>query len=330
MSIPSPTTHRTSVALCTYNAGAFLAEQLQSIAAQTVPVDQIIACDDGSADDTVGVLRAFAEHHSVPVKIVVNDTRLGVTKNFEQAVSLCTGDIILLCDQDDRWRADKVAVLREQLLERRVDLAFSNARIVLQDLRPAGYRLWESIWFDESEQRRVRAADAVAVLARHAVAAGSTLAFRAEYLPLVLPFPEIPNCHDVWITLLLACIGHLEPVDQDLIDYRLHGGNAVGMRQYNLLGQVRMARQQISGNAFGHLADLFGAARDRLQGQTRWPVHSRALELLQEKIDHSRLRRDLPGGWFSRLGLITREIRRGNYHRYSYGYKSVLQDLFLR
>ena len=45
-----------SVALCTYNGGKFLGEQLSSIFSQTLPVDEVIICDDCSTDNTVEIL----------------------------------------------------------------------------------------------------------------------------------------------------------------------------------------------------------------------------------------------------------------------------------
>jgi glycosyltransferase involved in cell wall biosynthesis len=319
-----------SVALCTFNGERFLREQLDSIQSQSRGVNEIVICDDCSDDTTAEIVLAFAADTSVPVKWFRNPNRLGVTKNFEKAISLCTGEMIFLCDQDDRWTRDKVATLLAAMESGSIGLAFSNAQVVADDLSPLGYRLWDSIWFDPAEQQRVNAGDALPVLLRHAIAAGSTLAFKAEYLPLLLPIPDFPHSHDIWITLLLACVGKIEPVDRDLIQYRIHGGNEVGMRRYGLLDQIRVARYQIRNNTFAYLAELHEAARERLNGQTQWTVKPHVIDLLREKIEHSRLRNDLPARWISRLGPVVAEIRRGNYRKYSYGFKSVLQDLFLR
>ncbi len=265
------------------------------------------------------------------MRVVRNARRLGVTKNFEQAIGLCTGDVVLLCDQDDVWHPEKVAVLLDRLAAGGRRMAFSNAEVVDADLAPAGYRLWDSVWFDAAEQDRVRRGDAVPVLLRHAVAAGSTLAFRAEFKPLLLPIPDLPHSHDIWVTLLLACVGRIDPVDRDLIRYRLHAANTVGLRRHGLLGQVRMARHQVRTGTFAYLADLCAAAHDRLAPHAdRWPVSPAVLDLLRAKVDHSRCRHDMPRPWLRRLGVVGREVRRGNYLKYSYGYKSVLQDLFLR
>ena len=320
---------RVSVAMCTYNGVRFVGEQLRSIAAQTRTVDEIIVCDDGSTDGTVATVEAEG------ISVVRNERRLGVTKNFERAIGLCTGDVIFLCDQDDVWHREKVAVLMDGLAghgrDARATLAFSNAAVVHADLSPAGYRLWDSAWFDAAEQARVRRGDAVPVLLRHAVAAGATLAFRAEYVPLVLPIPDLPHSHDIWITLLLACVGRIEPVDRDLIRYRLHGANTVGLRRHGLVSQVRMARHQLKSQAFAQLAELCQAAHDRLvANRGRWPVSDETLALLRAKVEHSRRRHKLPRNWLRRLGVVGGELRRGNYDRYSYGLKSVLQDLFLR
>ncbi len=93
---------RTSVAMCTFNGGRFLAEQLESIASQTRLPYELVACDDHSTDDTIAILKAFQANAPFPVQIVQNAMRMGSTRNFDQAIGMCSGDFIALCDQDDR------------------------------------------------------------------------------------------------------------------------------------------------------------------------------------------------------------------------------------
>ena len=97
-----------SIALCTYNGARFLSEQLASIAAQTRQPDELVACDDGSSDDTVEILKVFAPSVSFPVRIIVNDSNLGAVTNFRQAISRCNGELTALADQDDVWLLDKL------------------------------------------------------------------------------------------------------------------------------------------------------------------------------------------------------------------------------
>lgn len=102
-----------SVALCTYNGQAYLSEQLDSILSQTRPVSEIIICDDGSTDGTLEILSGYTEKYPEMIKIYRNPENLGYIGNFERAMSLCTGDIVLLCDQDDRWYQNKTEFITE-------------------------------------------------------------------------------------------------------------------------------------------------------------------------------------------------------------------------
>src|SRR5688572_22956866 len=93
-----------SVALCTYNGANFIGEQLQSICSQTMSPNEIVICDDASTDKTISCIREIKNNYpAIDWKIVKNTSNLGYVKNFEQAISLASGDIIFLSDQDDVW-----------------------------------------------------------------------------------------------------------------------------------------------------------------------------------------------------------------------------------
>lgn len=91
-----------SVAMTTFNGEKYIEKQIESILNQSMSVDEIIVCDDGSSDKTVELLKKY------DVKIVENSENLGYKLNFKKAMELCNGDFIFLCDQDDVWKKDKV------------------------------------------------------------------------------------------------------------------------------------------------------------------------------------------------------------------------------
>ena len=97
-----------SVAMCTYNGAEFIEEQLISILNQTVKIDEIIICDDCSTDDTLEILQKIIEQNNSVITIFRNEVNLRSNKNFEKALSLCTGDYIFFSDQDDIWKKNKV------------------------------------------------------------------------------------------------------------------------------------------------------------------------------------------------------------------------------
>ena len=85
---------RISVALCTYNGGLFLEEQLDSIFTQTLPVDEVIICDDCSNDNTVEIIQKYMVKYPSVIQLYINEKQLKTIKNFEKAISLTTADYI--------------------------------------------------------------------------------------------------------------------------------------------------------------------------------------------------------------------------------------------
>lgn len=316
---------RISVALCTYNGERFLADQLASIGGQTRPPDELVACDDASTDGTAAVVRAFAATAPFPVRVEVNPANLGTTPNFARAIGLCSGDVIALADQDDVWLPHKLATLEAALADPAAGLAFSDAEVTDERLRPLGYRLWQSIRFDAREQERFRGGGAFAGLLRRHRVTGATLAFRASLRGLVLPIP--PGwVHDAWVALLVSAVARVEPVADPLIQYRQHDRQQIGGRRRGLLALYRAARR-LTREGCEAVADRYAEALDRLRVVDG--VRPADLRRLAERVAHARRRAAMrrPGAW--RLPAVAREWWRGNYRRYSVGWPAVAQDLFL-
>src|SRR5215510_13144854 len=107
--MPSEPCVKISIAMCTHNGAPYLAEQLNSILAQTRLPDEVVVCDDCSSDNSRAILESFASKAPFLVSLQFNEQRLGSTKNFEKTIELCQGDVIALCDQDDVWSIEKLA-----------------------------------------------------------------------------------------------------------------------------------------------------------------------------------------------------------------------------
>jgi len=98
-----------SVAMATYNGEKYLIEQLDSIRTQTVAVDEVVICDDGSSDNTVSIIEEYISKYELNNwNIFINEKNLGYADNFYHAMKRTTGDFIFLSDQDDIWLPDKV------------------------------------------------------------------------------------------------------------------------------------------------------------------------------------------------------------------------------
>jgi glycosyltransferase involved in cell wall biosynthesis len=313
------------VAMCTYNGEAYVREQLTSIANQTRLPERMVIVDDCSRDDTVNVLHDFAGFAPFPVDIVVNAANLGYVKNFDKAISLCTGDIILLADQDDVWKPGKLARIERFFIENpQVDAVFSDAELADERLHPFPYGLWDSIEFGAWERRLVEAGEALRVLLRRNVVTGATMAFRSELRNRLLPIPTV-WVHDEWLAIMIAATGNIRFCPEKLIFYRQHGANQIGARRRTFFEKLRLlfTRREDFHNKLFRKTEVL---RERLA--TKLPFADPVLAELDRKLAHLATRTKLPHTRLFRLRLVAGELLRGRYFRYSSGWKSVVRDLF--
>jgi len=321
---------RISVAMCTYNGARFLLEQLESIADQTTLPDELVICDDQSTDESIEIIRAFASRASFAVRIEVNKENLGSTKNFEKAVNLCRGEIIVLADQDDVWQPQKLAVIYRTLeAHPSAGYVFSDGELINEYGVLNGRKLWEAGCLRGSFLHDFAAGRQVEVLLRWAVVTGATMAFRSNLKTIITPFC-CHFVHDYWISLLASCLGaYGAPISEPLIRYRLHMGQQIGVGKKSLLDKVkrgRIAAIDRKRNVLG-LQDV----RDRLllaaaDGRTPFASH---MHLIEEKLAHCSVRaaaHSVRG--LARVRKVFSEVRTGRYGRFSNSWQSIVEDLY--
>ncbi len=227
----APDSPTVSVAMCTYNGERFLAEQLQSIQQQSRSPDQVVVCDDGSTDATRAMLEQFARSASFPVTLRFNSKNLGVTRNFEQAISLCHGDFIALCDQDDRWHSSKLERLAQALAANPLaGFVCSNAALINQDGGRMRGTLWDRWRINPSMLAAEDPRERGLHLLRANCVTGATMIIRRDLVCAhALPIP--PSwVHDHWITVLCEIIERPGCTMPDLLtEYRQHAGQVLGL-----------------------------------------------------------------------------------------------------
>lgn len=318
-----------SVALGTHNGASFVREQLLSILAQTRPVDQIVVSDDASADATVRIIEAVVREHEqstgrAPELVVLrNPVALGVTANFEQALGAASGDVVILCDQDDVWHPDRVgAALRAIQGERRVDLVASDARLVDGAGEPLGRTLFDTLGVDASLQRRLQSADAFDELLRRNVVTGATVLVTRDLIERSTPFPTA-WVHDEWLAMVASVRGGIALVERPLLDYRQHASNQIGVSRLSLRGRfARLGESRTDRNA--RLFDRAAQLADRLP---RLTDDERVAAAVREKLAHEQARQALPASRVRRLKPVLRGWRSGGYRRFGLGAQDALRDL---
>jgi glycosyltransferase involved in cell wall biosynthesis len=315
-----------SVALCTYNGEPFLRQQLASIQQQTRLPDELVVCDDQSTDQTLTIVREFAESAPYPVKIFENERNLGFAANFERAIRLCEGDLIALSDQDDIWYPNRLERSAQELTAHpEAGLVFSDADIINDSDELAGSTLWQRLGFAGKREGELLAGQ-YTVLAKHRFVTGATVMFRASLRDHFLPIGT-GWIHDEWIALIVAAFSDLRPISQPLIRYRVHGSQQVGFR--NKLEQ----RAQGTSRAQKHWSRLAESVKDLEQicDALSAMVLDKRREVLpayQEHLQFLSFRANLPAPRLARPGPIL--TRYSQYGVHASGLPSALKDLVLK
>lgn len=227
-----------SVALCTYNGEEYIREQIQSIASQSLPVNEVVICDDGSVDSTIQIIESLRQECPFPIKLSQNEHSLGVVANFAKAISLCSGDIVFLSDQDDVWRKDKVETIVDWFCMHPDKMAvFTDAELIDDEgcIIPGSKGLFNAIGFGRGIRKHFDHM-ALDIFVKYNRATGATMAVRNSFFDIFSIYKEavagnLP-LHDAQIALGAICNGGLGFICDKLISYRIHSSQECGLGAY--------------------------------------------------------------------------------------------------
>ncbi|MFQ8704830.1 MAG: glycosyltransferase family 2 protein [Thomasclavelia sp.] len=244
-----------SVAMCTYRGERYITQQLNSILEQELGVDEIIICDDCSTDSTIKICQSILEKSNLSYKIVCNEVNMGFARNFYQAISLCTGDIIFFCDQDDIWLTNKTKEMIKVFMNNQdALLVFSNAYVTDEDLNIKG-DLYNSLGFKNEFLKNQE--NAFKKLLNDNYVTGATSAIKRELLDFV---GDLQNgwAHDYWFAIVAALYGGLVSIEEPLIYYRQHSSNTIGIGKKYGVTKIKQlfSKSQTKGNRENQYAEL--------------------------------------------------------------------------
>ncbi len=221
-----------SVALAAYNGEKFIREQLESVLSQLSNDDEVIISDDFPEGETRKIVEEMAENDG-RIKYFKGPGK-GVIANFENAISLCTGDYIFLCDQDDVWLPDKVESVRAEL-DKGVTLVLHDCMVTDENLK-----ITQTSFFNFHGTK----IGYVNNIIKNCFM-GCCMAFNADLKKVILPFPDNLPMHDQWIGLAAVKTGKVKKLDKPLLLYRRHGGNVTGGKS-KLIPKLKRRKNIIS------------------------------------------------------------------------------------
>jgi hypothetical protein len=103
---PLPSQPLVSILIANFNYARFLPAALNSLLAQTYGNWQAVVCDDGSTDESVQVVKSYAERD--PRIQLVEKTNGGQTSTVNACYEHLKGQILCLLDSDDVFHPDKI------------------------------------------------------------------------------------------------------------------------------------------------------------------------------------------------------------------------------
>lgn len=223
---------RISIAMATYNGEKYIGEQLDTLARQTLLPFELVVTDDGSTDRTLDIVKAFSGSAPFPVRVFQNPTRFGYEENFLKAASLCRGDVIAFCDQDDVWMDRKLEICAPMFADSSIVCVLHTGQ-TMRDSGELGQfhpyfprtRVLNPGDFDPLEQ-----------------SPGFSMLIRRELVDLAdsRDRRHFLKSHDKWFCLLAANAGRLATLSDVLVRYRQHDRNVFGVpRRQALLPAMR-------------------------------------------------------------------------------------------
>lgn len=230
---------RVSLVLTCYNQERYIRAALQGAFAQTYENLEIVLCDDCSTDATVKIIEEMISSYQRvggkhQVRFCVNEKNLGCAKNYEKAMLLSTGELLVTGGGDDISYPNRVERIVYHWLAqgKKPTLLWHGARIVDENDREIPFKF-------------------SGCSLRHPL--GAVIAYSSC---VVKEFPSIVyenSFEDSIFARRAALFGDFHEIDEVLIDYRQGSGVSTsrGLRKR----RMRIARAMRDGALQG-LLDL--------------------------------------------------------------------------
>lgn len=265
-----------SVIIPTWNRAATVENAIRSVLGQTLPVKEILVCDDGSDDTTEDIVRAYADrnviwcpgpHTGLPA----------IPRN--RGVKRSTGEWIAFLDSDDAWITTKLEIQLLAAEESCCKAVSSNAFRRSPNGCVNGNVLVVC-------RKRLSFGD---LLVSNSVICSSAVIHRS-LLPTIEGFPEEPALRaieDYALWLRVATQTHIVCVDDPLVDYKDDPITSIRRESEDLWTQ----RKHILNNflSWAERHDIKGAYTRAATKQLRWLFGKRLIRkglnlLLQHTI----------------------------------------------
>lgn len=216
---------KVSVAMATYNGEKYIKEQIKTILDYLEENDELVISDDGSTDNTLGIINSFNDDRIV----LIEGPQKGIKQNFANAIKNTSGEYIFLSDQDDIWEKDKVTEVIKCFEKENCTLVVHDAEVVDENLN----MVMSSYYSYRNSGKGI-----IKNIYKNTYI-GCCMAFLSKAKKYVLPIPNDIEMHDQWIGILNDKYGKTYFSTKKLIKYRRHSLNNSQMNHYGIIKMIK-------------------------------------------------------------------------------------------
>jgi len=215
-----------SVIVPVYNTAATIEETLKSLFAQSFDNFEVIIIDDGSTDNSMEIVRQFAD----PRCVIVSQRNRGLNGVRNAGIRSSKAPYIAFLDADDLWRPDMLARHVAHLnVNPKVGVSYSPSALIGENNKSLGMR----------QRPKLRDITPRDVICRNPIGNGSAGVFRREVFDeIAFRAPETPEGDvwwfdetyrqstdiECWMRIVAQTNWQFQGLPEVLVDYRVSGG----------------------------------------------------------------------------------------------------------
>lgn len=282
-----------SVLMPAYNAEAYIHQAVQSILDQSLQEFELVIFNDGSTDNTAGIIRQFTDPR---IRFIDNKENQGLTRARQATLALATGKYVAILDSDDVSFPDRLAK-QYHFLEAHPAVVLCGGNAVLMDAQgeTSGDLLHQSYLPEELKLH----------FFFNNIFVNSGVMFRRDTALEVGGYRDRAPAEDYDLFVRLADQHEIHVFNEPLVYYRVHEANISQTKRNTAIFQLRQIKNDQL-RLLGADPKQYGAIFDALLW---WRVNDHPLQdfyaMFVALKDANRLSRKLPIRLFERE-LFTR------------------------
>ena len=217
-----------AILMTTYNGGAYLPEQIESLINQSFSSWRLFIHDDGSSDNTLEIIHNYELMDNRIVLVNDMEKHLGACRGFMYLLSIIDSELYMFCDQDDVWLNDKISLSVDEYKAvyepGRPIVVHTDMSVVDSSLKIMAESYWRGINLDPDK------INSLPYLYVCCYTNGNTMLFNKIAKNCCFPLAEDMGMHDLYVS---SCVmknnGIVHATHKSTVLYRQHGRNVCGV-----------------------------------------------------------------------------------------------------